>query len=92
MSKSQYAKLFGASLPVVTVVSVGGARNMIAADSCVSGEFYERSNAPEDWGVRVFCVAPEQRGGVDGMLDVVSVREIAAPAMHSADMHDGIDL
>ena len=91
-NEKKYTKLFGKSLPVLSIHWVGGARRMIKATDRVDGEFYGYALAPEDWGSDVYRVAEVQDGGVDGYLDVVHVRKVGSTAATTEHYQDEVDL
>jgi hypothetical protein len=91
-NEKKYAKLFGESLPVLSIHWVGGSRQMIKESDVVSGEFYGYAVAPEDWGTDVYRVAEIQKGDVDGYLDVVHVRKVGSAAATTEHYKDEVDL
>jgi hypothetical protein len=91
-NEKKYAKLFGQSLPVLSICWIGGARKMITATDAVEGEFHGYAVAPEDWGSEVYRVAEIQNGDVDGYLDVVHVRQVGSTAATTEHYRDEIDL
>jgi hypothetical protein len=91
-NEKKYAKLFGGSLPVLSLCWVGGSREMVKGTDAVEGEFYAYALAPEDWGSDVYRVAEVQNGDIDGYVDVVHVRKVGSTAATTEHYRDEVDL